>query len=240
VTTGSFTSTVAESKTVTATAGGVQIQQTATVTVTAPAPTADPSQTTAAVPNGVAGTATVITVQARTATGAPMSTGGDAVTVTVSGANPAGSLAVTDNGNGTYTASYTPQATGTDQVAITLNGVPISGSPYTSTVVAASPSQIGFLTQPGTERRDRVIRPAIEVGVQDRFENLVSTSSAAITVALGQGADDGELNGTLVRTAVNGIATFDDLIIDREGEYTLRASSPGLMPAESDVFPVRR
>ena len=244
VATGSFTSTVAETKTVSATAGGVQIQQTASVSVTAPPPppTSDASQSTATVPNGVAGTATVITVQARTSTGAAMDSGGDAVTVTVSGNNAAGSLSVTDNGNGTYTASYTPQAAGSDQVAITLNGVPISGSPYTSTVVAASPSQVGFLTQPGaTERRGRAIRPAIEVGIQDRFENVATSSSAAVTVALGQRTDEqAQLQGTVTRTAVNGIATFDDLAIDREGEYTLRASSPGLSAAESDAFRVRR
>jgi hypothetical protein len=243
VATGSFTSTVAEGKTVSATAGGVQIQQTASVTVTAPPPpTADPSQSTATVPNGVAGTATVITVQARTTSGAPMTTGGATVTVTVTGDNPAGALSVTDQGNGTYTASYTPQNAGTDQVAITLNGVPIAGSPYTSVVVAASPSQIGFLTGPGsTERRGRVIRPPVEVGVQDRFVNLVTSSSAPVTVALGQRSDDAaSLEGTLTRNAVNGVATFDDLAINREGDYTLLARSPGLSAAESDAFRVRR
>jgi adhesin/invasin len=243
VATGSFTSSVAETKTVSATAGGVQIQQTATVTVTEPPPpppTADPSQSTATVPDGFAGSATTITVQARSATGAPMTTGGDAVTVSVSGANPAGSLSVADNGNGTYTASYTPQVSGTDQVAITLNGVPIAGSPFTSNVSAASPSQIGFLTQPRDQRRGRELRPPIEVGVQDRFDNLVATSTALITVAIGRGDDDADLEGTLTRNAVNGVATFDNLAIDREGEYTLRASSPGLAPAESETFRVRR
>jgi adhesin/invasin len=245
VATGSYSSTVAETKTESATAGGVTIQQTASVSVTAPPPpppSADASQSTATVPNGVAGTATVITVQARSTTGAPMTTGGDAVAVTVTGDNAAGSLSVTDNGNGTYTASYTPQTTGTDQVAITLNGVPISGSPYTSTVVAASPSQIGFLTQPGPrERRGRAISPAVEVGIQDRFENLVTSGSATITVALGQRTDEkAQLEGTVTRAAVNGIATFDDLAVDREGEYTLRASSAGLTSAESDAFSVRR
>ncbi len=140
VATGSFTSTAAEAKTVSATAGSVAIDQTAIVTVTAappppPPPTSDPSQTTAQVPNGVVGTATLITVQARDATGAPRTTGGDAIVVTVTGANNAGSLVVTDNGNGTYTASYAPQATGVDQVVITLGGAPINGSPYSSTVV---------------------------------------------------------------------------------------------------------
>ncbi|MGH7517852.1 MAG: Ig-like domain-containing protein [Gemmatimonadales bacterium] len=138
VATGSFTSTVAESKTVSATAADVQIQQTATVTVTAPPPppTSNASQTTAQVPNGVVGTPTSITVQTRDAAGGAITTGGDAVAVSVTGANNVGALVVTDNGNGTYSASYTPQLTGLDQVAITLNGASISGSPYGSTVVA--------------------------------------------------------------------------------------------------------
>ena len=144
VTTGSFTSTVAESKTVSATAGGVAIQQTATVTVSEPPPppppppTSDASRTTADVPNGVAGAQTAISVQARDGAGNPRTEGGDAVAVSVSGSNTA-TPAVTDNGNGTYSASYTPQVAGVDLVAITLNGSPISGSPYTSMVSAATP-----------------------------------------------------------------------------------------------------
>lgn len=141
VATGSFTSSVAEFKTVSATAGGVAINQTATVNVTAPPPppTSDASQTTASVPNGIVGAATPITVQARDASGAPRTSGGDAVVVLVSGANNAGTLAVTDHADGTYSASYTPQATGVDQVDISLDGVPIRESPYTSTVSAAAP-----------------------------------------------------------------------------------------------------
>ncbi|MGH7630511.1 MAG: Ig-like domain-containing protein [Gemmatimonadales bacterium] len=243
VATGSFTSTDAESKTVSATAAGVQIQQTATVAVEAPPPpppTADAARTTADVPNGVVGVATVITVQARDATGAALTTGGDAIAVSVSGSNNASGLAVTDNGDGTYTASYTPQMTGVDQVAVTLAGVPIGGSPYTSTVVAPSASQLGFLTQPGNERRGRPIRPPIEVAVQDRFENVVTGSSAPVTLAIGQGAgEDARLEGTLTRSSVGGVATFDDVVIQEEGEYTLRATSPGLDSRESRAFRVK-
>jgi adhesin/invasin len=181
VATGSFTSTAAETKTVSATAGGVAIQQTATVTVTAPPPppppTSDASQTTANVPNGVVGAATPITVQARDASGADITTGGDDVGVLVSGANNPGALPVTDNANGTYSASYTPQLTGVDAVAITLNGAPINGSPYSSTVVAPSASQLGVLAQPGNERVGRPFRLPVEVVVQDRFENVVWSSS---------------------------------------------------------------
>ncbi|NUP98972.1 MAG: Ig-like domain-containing protein, partial [Armatimonadetes bacterium] len=98
-----------------------------------------PGQSTANVPNGTVGTPTVITVQARDSEGNARTVGGDEVVVTVSGSNTA-SPTVTDNGNGTYTAQYTPASPGTDQVAITLNGGAVSGSPFTSLVMANASS----------------------------------------------------------------------------------------------------
>jgi hypothetical protein len=55
------------------------------------------------------------------------------VVVSVTGANTA-TPTVTDEGDGTYTASYTPTSTGDDDIAITMNGIAISGSSFTSTV----------------------------------------------------------------------------------------------------------
>lgn len=100
----------------------------------------NPAQSTAVVPSpiGVAGTRTV-TVTARTSDGTPMTVGGATVVVTVTGANPA-TPAVTDNGNGTYTASQVCSTVGTDSVAITMGGVAIGGSPYAASVIAGSGS----------------------------------------------------------------------------------------------------
>jgi adhesin/invasin len=86
------------------------------------------------VPNGNTGLPTVIVVQARDQFGNLLTAGGDIVTVDVSGTNPAGSLTVTDNGDGTYSASYTPGSIGTDTVDITINGIALAASPYASTV----------------------------------------------------------------------------------------------------------
>jgi hypothetical protein len=68
-----------------------------------------------------------------------MTTGGATVVVTITGTN-ASTPTVTDNGDGTYTASDTPASVGSDSVAITLGGTAISGSPYSSTVSAAPTS----------------------------------------------------------------------------------------------------
>lgn len=97
-------------------------------------------QSTATVPGaGQVGVPTLITVQGKDALGAAMTSGGGTVVVSVTGANTATPV-VTDEGDGTYTASYTPTKRGSDSVAITLNGEAISGSPYASLVISG-----GFL-----------------------------------------------------------------------------------------------
>jgi hypothetical protein len=136
---GTYTATLTSATTartaiVTGMVNGVSITDDAVVEFT-PGP-ADPSQTTADVPDGTVGNPTVITVTTRDANGNPLTAGGDVVVVSVTGSNTA-TPGVTDNGDGTYTAQYTPTVPGEDLVAITLNGSAISGSPYTSTVQLA-------------------------------------------------------------------------------------------------------
>ncbi|HEY7482166.1 MAG TPA: filamin/ABP280 repeat domain-containing protein [Gemmatimonadales bacterium] len=97
---------------------------------------ASASQSGATVPATImAGTSIEIEVQARTEDGQNMTTGGAVVAGTISGANP-GELFGTDNGNGSYTVSYSPVNEGTDQISITLNDEQIGDSPFTVTVTA--------------------------------------------------------------------------------------------------------
>ena len=71
--------------------------------------------------------------------------GGATLVVTVTGANSA-TPTVVDNGDGTYTASYTPSIAGTDNVAITFDGSAIIGSSYSSdvSVVVAVSGKISY------------------------------------------------------------------------------------------------
>lgn len=97
-------------------------------------PSAD--NTTASVPAGVVSAVTTVTVTVRDQYNDLWTVGGDTVAGTVSGANT-DTCAVVDNGNGTYTLTYTPASDGTDSIAITLNGSAISDSPYESEVAAS-------------------------------------------------------------------------------------------------------
>ena len=102
-----------------------------------------PSASTATVPNGVVGSATMIDIQAKLDASHDQIFGEDEVVVTVTGANSATPVVV-DNGDGTYATEYTPTSAGTDQVAIQIRNVEtgnlehISGSPYTSVVSASA------------------------------------------------------------------------------------------------------
>jgi hypothetical protein len=132
VATFTFSSTLAEAKSLTGRADDVSIGP-ADVEVT-PAAT-DAGHTTAKVPDGKPLRPTRITVEVHDRFDNRLRTGGEAVVATISGANGGlGPIAAADNQDGTYSLSYLPFIKGTDTIAITLNGTAIKDSPYTSQV----------------------------------------------------------------------------------------------------------
>lgn len=132
VASGSLSSKEPEVKIVTATVNGMAVSQSQTVTVIPGPP--DPSKSKADVPDGVVLLPTVITVELIDEFGNPLTAGSDNVSISVSGANNVGALAVTDRGDGTYQATYRPTFLGNDKVAISVNGASLKGSPFTSKV----------------------------------------------------------------------------------------------------------
>lgn len=104
---------------------------------------------------------------------------------------------------------------------------------------AGAPAQVSFSVQPSETVAGQVISPAVEVRVEDADGNVVSDSQAEITVQIENNPGGGTLSGTTTVNAVNGVATFDDLSIDKVGDgYTLRASATDLDPDISDPFNV--
>jgi hypothetical protein len=224
VATGTVSSTVAEAKTISAVVDGVSINDTQGITVTPAA--ADAASSTANVPSGGSpGNPTTITIQARDQFGNDLTVGGATVQITVSGANSAGPFNATDNGDGTYTGSYTPTASGPDQIDITLNGSPISGSPFNTTVAIGSASQIQIFA--GNNQSAPIggtlsIDPTIKV--TDGFGNPVPGVPVQFTVTGG--------GGSIVvgsgQTGSNGQVGVAWTLGPAVGANQLSASSPGL------------
>lgn len=126
-----FTVTGLQSGTVTysaqASAGGTTTTSAGTVSVTFTG-TRNAAQTTASVPSGQVGVATTIVVTVRDGGGVVVTGAASALSVSVGGANAGATVgSITDNGNGTYSFSYTPSTSGVDSIAITLDGGEKSG-----------------------------------------------------------------------------------------------------------------
>lgn len=157
-TTGRLSATRAGSYRVSATIAGTLINGTATVAV-APGPVAA-GNSSATVPDGEAGSPTVIDLVLRDQFQNPVPGAKARVHISVSGANAVSSLAVQDLGAGAYRASYVPKKSGTDLVSIQADGTALPGSPFSSTVVPgpADPEKTtatvpdGFLLSPVTIR----------------------------------------------------------------------------------------
>ncbi|HVE85011.1 MAG TPA: MYXO-CTERM sorting domain-containing protein [Myxococcales bacterium] len=106
-----------------------------------------------------------------------------------------------------------------------------------TTTTGGTATQLAFSVQPSNAAAGAAITPALQVAVQDALGAVVTSSAATITLAIGNNAGGGTLSGTATATAVNGVATFSGLSINRTGTgYTLVASSAGLSSATSAPF----
>jgi hypothetical protein len=128
---------------------------------------------------------------------------------------------------------------------VTGGGLTGLGSPNVDRIVNAlvggsvtlgSASQVGFVQEPTTVYPYEAISPSITVDVEDSAGHLISTDDSTVTLSLAGGP--GTLGGTLTATAVNGVATFNDVVIDTPGRYTLSASDGSLSSATSVAFTV--
>ncbi len=97
-----------------------------------------------------------------------------------------------------------------------------------------------FLVQPSDEQEDERLSPPVEVAVVDRFGSIVPVSKVKIRISLDP--REKELKGDREEDTQDGVATFDDLKVDRDGEdYVLTASAPEfpeLGTVESEPFEV--
>jgi len=100
-------------------------------------------------------------------------------------------------------------------------------------------SQLGYLVQPMNTPAGASILPAVRVAVQDSAGTTMIGASNSITIEIAANPSGGNLSGTLTVNAVDGVAIFNNLVLDAPGTgYTLRATSPGLTLGTSLPFNV--
>jgi Big-like domain-containing protein len=115
------------------------------------------------------------------------------------------------------------------------------GKSATSSVrVARRPAtRLGFTQQPGPGIAGEVMVPAVRVAIQDDLLGTVTNATNPVTIGLAGNPGGATLSGTTTVAAVSGIATFNNLSLDRTGTgYTLIAASNGLISITSTPFNV--
>ena len=103
-----------------------------------------------------------------------------------------------------------------------------------------TPFRLRFSVQPSESNINTAGSPTVTVQVLDRFGDVVTTSSATITLTLSTNPTSATLGGTTSKNATNGVATFTDLTMSRSGEaFRITASGPtGTRSATSNTFDV--
>src|SRR5207244_1852972 len=116
-----------------------------------------------------------------------------------------------------------------------------------------APANVDFtIPPPPTVKANAVISPAIQVTVTDASWHPVPRGGASqeapgttvpgatqvVTMALAANPPGATLSGTTAVGAVDGVATFNNLSIDRPGTYTLSAAAAGLTGATSSPVAV--
>jgi hypothetical protein len=242
-------STAGNGYTLTASSTGLTSATSNTFNVTAPAaPTASKVVFTTQPGNGVTGSPLATQPVAKV-----VDVNGDVVTTSTAlvilaiGTNPAsgvisGSLSVSAiNGVATFSGvtisapgnGYTLTASSTGLTGATSNTFNVTAP------AAPTANKVVFTTQPGNGVAGSPLATQPVVKVQDVNGNVMTTSTASVTVAIGTNSGNGALAGTATVNAVNGVATFSGLSISTAGNgYTLTASSTGLTGATSSTFNV--
>jgi hypothetical protein len=116
-----------------------------------------------------------------------------------------------------------------------------SGGTFGTSPGTGAATKLGFTVQPSLVTAGSPITPAVQVAVQNASGATVTSATTAVTVSLttGTGTNGAILGGTRTVTAVNGVAAFPGLTVDRSGVgYTLTASGTNLTSGTSAQFTV--
>lgn len=108
--------------------------------------------------------------------------------------------------------------------------------------VPGTPSKLAFTVQPTNSPSGPTGLASVKVAVQDAQGNTVISgagSTATITLSISSNLNGAALTGTYPIDAIAGVATFNDLGIDKtQTGYKLLASSGSYVPAYSNSFNV--
>jgi hypothetical protein len=197
--------------------------------------------------SATAGSALPESLVVRAVDGSGNGVAGVRVSWSVSGGGSISPTAVNTGADGRAAALRVLGSTpGTQTASAAASG--LSGSPVVFTQLALAAGGGGggggggganthlvFATQPSDATEGATIKPAVRVAVVDQQGGLVTSVSGTVTLDL-SGGKKAKLGGDRSRSLSGGVATFDDLTVNRTGTYTLVAQLDGIGSVESAPF----
>src|SRR5207253_1215811 len=161
----------------------------------------------------------------------------DAVAIAL-GSNPGGSTlsgttpVAAVSGVATFFVSLNKAGTGYTLTASAGGLTPVTSTAFD--IIPGTATQLAFTVQPSNTVAGAAISPAVQVTALDPAGNPVPSFTGSVTVALGTNPGGSTLSGTTTVAAVNGVATFVDLSLNKTGTgYWLTAPATGLTATSS-------
>lgn len=147
------------------------------------------------------------------------------------------------NDEGVAVAKLASSVAGIKTVTVSVDAeggaVVLSSRPTAEFIAVAVPTQRLVFTAAPTSGTAGQALGAFEVSIQDEQGKTVTGASNTVTVALGAGSPEATLKGTLSVAAVNGVARFSTLVLEKAAAgYVLTASAAGLASVTSAPFEV--
>jgi hypothetical protein len=177
---------------------------------------------------------------------------GGVISSTTGIASSVGVIYSTDSNFGTYSTATIQSNAASGTYTTTLTGltpsttyhvktflVNLAGTSYGAeisfTTLAGAPTQAAISTEPSGAVNGVALATQPVIRVTDAFGNTVTTSTVNVVASIASGT--GTLSGTTTVAAVNGVATFTNLVLSgTPGSFTLTFTPTSLTAATSSSF----
>jgi hypothetical protein len=227
---------------ITATIDGYAITSTPpTIDVNAGPPDLGQSVITVSSASVYAGIDVTVTATVKDQYGNQEETGGDAVSVTnsINAGESTGTMSsITDNTNGTYTATFSTTGAGTPTtISGMINGGAITSTLPTVIVIGCTVTQVTWATDPNSTITAGSNFTAGRVKLQDASNHICGTDPVTFSIYPSTNQTGASLKGTVTIAPINGYAYVTTATIQIAGTYNLLAAANSVTsPLSTDVL----
>jgi hypothetical protein len=100
----------------------------------------------------------------------------------------------------------------------------LTGATTSVTVSPAAARKLVLTQKPSAATAGQALSPGLAVAVEDAFGNVVASNTSTVTISISSGPGGFVTGSTTSVAAVNGVATFNNLVLGKAGSYALKAS----------------